>query len=199
MSDEGSRFHTRPSLLLRVRDPLDAASWRTFVDVYGPLVYGHCRRLRLRHEDAEDVTQRAFSRVMQAIGGFDYRSEAGRFRDWLGTIVQHEIYRFWRQSRRRTDGIQPDDAGALERVEAKTADTAWNEEFNAHVLRTALDRSRPRFEPDTWRAFELLWLEDRPAGEVAKELRRTIDWVYVAKSRVLKLLSAEVRELSKDG
>ena len=72
MGDAADR-PTPPSLLLRVRDPADAAAWRTFVDIYGPLVYGYCRSARLAHEDAEDVTQEVFGRVNEAIRTFEYR------------------------------------------------------------------------------------------------------------------------------
>lgn len=87
MSDGSSGYATRPSLLLRLRDPKDAAAWQAFVEVYGPLVYGHSRRRGLRHEDAEDVTQRVFARIVDAIRTFAYQPDIGRFRDWPGTIV----------------------------------------------------------------------------------------------------------------
>ncbi len=50
----------------------------------------------------------------------------------------------------------------------------------------------------TWRAFELAWLEDRPALDVANQLDIPIESVYVAKSRVLKRLEAEVLTLAAD-
>src|SRR6202011_2853180 len=81
MTDPAQR-PTSPSLLLRVRDPADAAAWGTFVDTYGPLVYGHCRGTGLPHEDAEDVTQEVFARVSEAIRAFEYRPEVARFRTW---------------------------------------------------------------------------------------------------------------------
>jgi RNA polymerase sigma-70 factor (ECF subfamily) len=65
-------------------------------------------------------------------------------------------------------------------------------------LATALERSRPHFEEQTWRAFELAWLEKRTAAEVAELLKVPIDRVYVAKSRVLERLQQEVQELAED-
>jgi RNA polymerase sigma factor (sigma-70 family) len=196
--EQPSGAPTRPSLLLRLRDPQDAAAWGTFVEVYGPLVFGHCRRRGLQHPDAEDVTQKVFVVVAGAIRSFDYRPDVGLFRHWLGTVVRNEVSHFFRKRARETQG--PDGAGeeALDEAEARVEDTAWNEEFNAHVLRVALDRSRPHFEADTWRAFERVWLENRPAAQTAEEMGRPIDWVYVAKSRVLKHLWEEVRELAED-
>jgi RNA polymerase sigma-70 factor (ECF subfamily) len=186
-------------LLLRIRDPRDTAAWRTFVDVYGRLVYRHCRGRGLRHEDTENVTQEVFTQVSQSIRGFDYQPELGRFRDWLGTVTRNEINRFLKkESRAARGGRGAEDEQALDSLSARTEDTAWAEEFNTHLLATALARSRSHFEEQTWRAFERVWLEKRPAAEVAAELNVPIDRVYVAKSRVLERLQQEVKELADD-
>jgi RNA polymerase sigma factor (sigma-70 family) len=199
MAANSSGSSTRPSLLLRVRDPRDAEAWQTFVDVYGRLVYHHCRRRGLGHEDAENVTQEVFARVGQSIGRFDYRPEVGCFRGWLGTVTRNEINRFLKKDARAVHGSGgvAGDHG-LDNAAARGEDTVWAEEFNAHILATALERSRPHFEEQTWRAFELVWLEKRPALEVARELGVPIDRVYVAKSRVLERLQQEVLELAED-
>jgi RNA polymerase sigma-70 factor, ECF subfamily len=197
--DSGSALHTRPSLLLRLRDPADAAAWATFVDVYGPLVYAHARRRGLRHEDAEDVTQKVFARVNGAMRSFDYRPDLGRFRDWLGAVVRNEVYRFLAKETKTVGAANAvEDASVLDAVAAPAADTEWAAEFHAHLLHVALTRCRPRFEEPTWRAFERAWLEHRPAAEVAREFCQPIDWVYTAKSRVLKQLWLEVEELADD-
>src|SRR5579864_458583 len=94
---ESASPETRPSLLLQLRDPADLAAWRSFVGVYGPLVYGLCRRGGLRHEDAEDVTQEVFGRVAKAIRSFEYQPEVGRFRSWLGTLVRNEVNRLFQK------------------------------------------------------------------------------------------------------
>jgi RNA polymerase sigma-70 factor (ECF subfamily) len=199
MAAHSSGSSTRPSLLLRVRDPRDAEAWQTFVDVYGRLVYRHCRCRGLGHEDAENVTQEVFAQVSQSIRRFDYQPEVGCFRGWLGTMTRNEINRFLKKNARVVHGSGGgEDEHGLDSAAARGEDTAWAEEFNAHLLATALARSRPHFEDQTWRAFELVWLENRPALEVARELGVPIDRVYVAKSRVLERLQQEVRDLAED-
>jgi RNA polymerase sigma-70 factor (ECF subfamily) len=186
-------------LLLRIRDPRDTEAWQTFVEVYGRLVYRHCRNKGLRHQDAENATQEVFAKVSQAIRAFDYRPDLGRFRDWLGTVTRHEVQRFLKKEARAAHaGGDAAANGVLGNVVARDEDTNWDEAFHAHVLATALARCRPHFTDQTWRAFELAWLEKRPAAEVAQELNLRIDKVYVAKSRVLDRLEQEVRELAAD-
>jgi RNA polymerase sigma-70 factor (ECF subfamily) len=190
---------TRPSLLLRIRDPRDGEAWATFVDVYGRLVYRHCRGRGLSHEDAENVSQEVFAQVSQSIRSFDYQPDLGRFRDWLGTVTRNEINRLFKKESRAVHGRGGvEDDYELQNAASRGEDTVWTEEFNARLLAAALARSRPHFEESTWRMFELAWLEKRPAVEVAQQLKVPIDRVYVAKSRVLERLQQEVQELAED-
>jgi len=198
MAENDSGLQTRPSLLLRLVDPRNAEAWQTFVDVYGPLVFAHARRRGLCHEDAEDVTQRVFARVSAAIQTFDYQPEIGRFRDWLGPIVRNEGNRFLQQDRGVVRSKGGEQENSLNDCVAPAAETAWTAEFNAHILQLALARAQERFEPPTWRAFELVWLNNTSAADVALQMRQPIDLFYVAKSRVLKQVWAEVQNLTED-
>jgi RNA polymerase sigma factor (sigma-70 family) len=199
MVDESTGQSTHPSLLLRLRQPEDQDAWNLFVSVYAPLIFGHCRRAGLPRADAEDVTQEVFARLSTAIRHFEYQPDLGRFRTWLGTVVRNEILRYRKKSARQPAGVGGEGITAvLDQAVAKQEDNSWVAEFNAHVLQTALARCRPRFEAATWRAFEMVWLENRPPADVAREVGREIAWVYVAKSRVLMQLSQEVRELADD-
>jgi RNA polymerase sigma-70 factor (ECF subfamily) len=183
---------------VRVRDVRDEEAWRTFVPLYAPLVYRAARRQGLQDADAADLTQEVMGEVARAIRSFEYRPERGRFRDWLRTITRRRLARFLRLRARCVE--QPWAGEALERVEGldDRPDADWNESFNAQVLRTALRRIRPCFEPMTWRAFERVWLENRSAAETAGELSLRIDLVYIAKSRVLKRLEKEVHDIAED-
>jgi RNA polymerase sigma-70 factor (ECF subfamily) len=191
--------HTRASLLLRIRDPGDTAAWQAFVDVYGPLIYRHCRRRGLQDADAADLTQEVLFQVSRSIQTFEYRPEQGRFRDWLGTVTENKIRTFLTrqagavQARGEAGQIDP-----LASVAAGEQDTQWAEEFNRHILHLALTRIQPHFEEHVWRAFEGLWRDDHPPSQVARDLGQSIDWVYMVKARVLKRLQEQVQELAED-
>jgi RNA polymerase sigma factor (sigma-70 family) len=195
MADLNSASRTRPSLLLRIRDVDDAEAWSTFVEIYAPVVYHFFRRRGLQDSDAADVTQEVMTQVTRSVGGFTYRPECGRFRDWLGAVARNKLNDHLR-SRRRTARAAGDDA-QLKLAEGDTG-SDWQEEFNAGVLRVALNNIRPHFEPITWRAFEYVWIEGRPAAEVSASLGVPLGAIYVAKSRVLKRLRQEVLALAED-
>lgn len=194
MSESESTLHTRPSLLVRLRDAGDGDSWRTFVDIYAPLIYRWCRRHGPQDADAADLTQDVLAEVVRCIRSFEYQPQRGRFRDWLGTVTRRRLGRFFERSGRATAG-----GDALAQCSAAAPpDAEWTAEFNAHILRIALDRIRPHFEAATWRAFELAWIENRSALETADVLGLPIEKVYVAKSRILKRLEEEVLALAED-
>ena len=186
---------TRPSLLLRMRNLGDRSAWGTFLDTYGPLVYGYARRSGMQDADAAEITQEVLCQVSRSIGTFNYQPQRGKFRGWLGAITRSKISQ-WR--RRHRDPVQTGDDAALKEIVAIQADTTWDEHCNQHLLHLAMHRIRPNFQRDTWRAFELSWLEDRPAEEVAQALSCEVKFVYVAKSRILKRLREEVCHLAED-
>ncbi|CAN5163200.1 sigma-70 family RNA polymerase sigma factor [soil metagenome] len=190
-----SSLNTRPSLLVRIRKVEDAEAWQTFVSLYAPLVFNYSRRRGVQDADATDLTQEVMKEVMKSIRAFDYQPEKGRFRDWFGTVVRRELGRFWEKQKRTG---KPGSAETMAELPAGRVDTAWDEEAHAQILRVALARIRPHFEPVTWQAFTCTWLENRPAAETADALGLPIETVYVAKSRVLKRLEEEVLDLAED-
>ena len=55
------------SLILRVKDPADAASWSDFLSIYRPVVVRMACGLGLQHADADDLAQQVFLSVASAI------------------------------------------------------------------------------------------------------------------------------------
>jgi RNA polymerase sigma-70 factor (ECF subfamily) len=198
MADDASEPLTRPSLLRRMRDPRDTVAWQTFVDVYGPLIYRHARSKGLQDADAAEVTQEVLLQVCRSIQQFEYSPERGRFRDWLGLVTQNKIRRFLHKEAGVVHARGESSDHALERVASPVQDTQWSEDFHRHMLQIALVRVRPHFEEQVWRAFEMVWRDNQVPGAVARELGERIDWVYLAKSRVLKRLQDEIRQLAED-
>lgn len=94
---------TRPSLLLRLRDPSDAAAWRDFDHTYRDLILGYCHARGLQLGDAEDIRQTVMMNLSKAAqGSFEYRPERGRFRNYLARIVQNAIRRHFSRPNQAT-------------------------------------------------------------------------------------------------
>ena len=71
MDDVAPTQSTRPSLLLRIRDPRDSEAWQMFVDTYLLMIYRYGRRMNLQDADAADVSQEGLSEIARCIRTFE--------------------------------------------------------------------------------------------------------------------------------
>jgi RNA polymerase sigma-70 factor (ECF subfamily) len=163
-----------------------------------PLVYRFCRRRGLQDADARDITQQVLSIVHRTIGKFDYDPSRGRFRNWLGAVTSHEIWRHVKQSRRRSQPFRQTTDCEVATLSGAPVDPAWYEEFNGYIFERALARIRSEFEADAWVAFDLTWLRDMKPREAAEHLGKPAAWVYKARYKILERLREELEFLTSD-
>jgi RNA polymerase sigma-70 factor (ECF subfamily) len=195
--DRQSSSQTSSSLLGRLgRDPNDAAAWGEFVRRYGRKVYVWCQRWGLQDADAEDVTQNVLLEVARKMRVFVY-DPSKSFRAWLKTLA-HAAWCDWLEGRRRPGQGSGDKAvlDALASVEARDdLVTRLEEEYDCELLEEAVARVRLRVEPRTWESFRLLAQEGLSGAEAAARLGMKVGTVFVAKSKVQRMLQEEMRRL----
>lgn len=195
--DDFQEWRTSASLLGRLhRDPDDPVAWEEFVAQYGPRVYRWCRRWGLQHTDAEDVAQNVLLEIARQFRSFKY-DPSRSFRGWLRTVSRRAWHRFaaGRSALQKGSGDSRI-ASALESVEAREdLQKQLEEQFDAELLETATTRVRLRIHAKTWKAFELVVYEQLCGAEAAERLGMSVASVYAAKSRVQKMLEAEIRRL----
>jgi RNA polymerase sigma factor (sigma-70 family) len=192
-------LHTRPSLLVRLRDPQDQEAWRTFLDLYAPLIYGFGRKSGLQDADAADLTQIVLQAVSTSIGRLDYEPAKGTFRGWLFGVARNQLGKLRRSQR------QPQGAGDTENLQQLAAYPApedaadwWETEYKRQRFLVAAQRVRPQVNEDSWHAFWQTAVEGRAPSEVAEELKLKLGALYTAKSRVLALIKKEIQLLVEE-
>jgi|SRR5262245_220209 len=190
---------TSPTLLGRLRRaPADEAAWREFVQRYGRQILHWCRQWKLQEADAQDVTQTVLLILAEKMRDFDY-DPAGSFRGWLRTVTQNA----WKKlaSRQHRAGAGSGDTvidDLLQTVAARDDLLAkLEEEFDRELLEQATARVRLRVEPHTWDAFRLVALEGCSGAEAAARLHMKVAAVFVARSRVQKMLREEIELLER--
>ena len=178
---------TRSTLLLRVRDPGDARTWGEFVALYEPLLTAYVRHRGLGAEDARDVVQEVFARLVKALPQFKLNRQQGRFRTWLWQICQSALCDWARQRRRqaRAEDAWLDRLSEPRSSSEADSDDEWDRLHRRRVLSFALETVRARSRPKSWACFERHLLERRPSVEVAAELGLTVAAVNVNGSRIL--------------
>lgn len=174
----GTSLLTRPSLLFRVRQWNDSASWEEFHRLYRRLIYGRARRAGLSHADAEDVAQDVFKRVAETIRDFDTNPERGSFRGWLMKLTHWRIadkfksrHKFQAPTREENDPAGSIDT-LVDNVPAPGADEdEWDREWQQHLLAAASERLAREVKPLHFQVFDLYVLQSWPLLRVTKELR----------------------------
>lgn len=184
-------LETSFSLLERLRLPSDSAAWQRLVELYTPYIQSWLRRQAVQSADIDDLTQEVLRSVVRALPDFQHDLRRGAFRRWLRTITVNHLRSFWRARRPQTLSDQAEQL--LDRLEDPASDLSrqWDEEHDRHVLRRLQELIEPEFEPTTWRAFQMVVLEGRSAGEAAAQLGISANAARIAKSRVLARLRQE--------
>jgi len=136
--------------------------------------------------------------VSRELPGFEHSERPGAFRSWLRTILVHRLRNFWRSRQYRP--IATGDSDLMRQLDEladqnSTMSRVWNQQHDRHVVDRVLELIRPKVAPKTWEAFRRQSIEGTPANVVAGKLGMSIDAVYAAKSRVLKMLRQEAEGL----
>ena len=192
---------TRPSLLVRIRDMRDTQAWSQFVEIYAPLIHGFARKHGLQDADASDLTQDVLRVVAKTIRGLDYDQQRGSFRGWLFTVARNKLRNF--MTRRRPYDQGTGDTGAhklLLEQPAPEEDPAvlWDQDYERQLFACAAKQVRSRVQEATWQAFWQTTVQGKNGKEVARELKMTVAAVYLAKSRIMAQLKAQIRQLREE-
>jgi RNA polymerase sigma-70 factor (ECF subfamily) len=185
---------TTASVLQNLRDFQNRDAWDTFAERFRQPVVSFARSLGLAAADAEDVAQETLIAFAEAYRRGQYDPAKGRLSRFLFGIAYRQALR----GRRVSGG-----AGAAGKVnnpgtdfwsqvpDEQAASGIWDTEWEQALLERCLSQARQEFEPQTFRAFELVVRDERSPDEAAAELGLSVKSVYNAKHRILK----RIREL----
>lgn len=204
---------TRWSLVLGARDGDSAASQAALAELcesYWFPLYAFVRRQGHGPDDAADLTQGFFAKLLEKNYLQDVRPDAGRFRSFLLASLKHFIYNEWdRQQAQKRGGHVPKislDAAlaesryAIEPVESRTPEDLYERHWALTVLQRALERleaetpagKRDRFE--NLRPYLTGDGSDATYAEVAARLGLSEGGVKVAVHRLRHRFGAMLRQ-----
>jgi RNA polymerase sigma-70 factor (ECF subfamily) len=195
---------TRDSLLNRLKDWQDDASWRDFFNTYWKLVYGVALKAGLTEQEAQEVVQETVITVSRRIAEFKYDPAICSFKTWLLNLTRWRIIdqirkrppagaghlQFDHNARTATIERVPDPAGF-------DLETVWNKEWEQQILLTAVQAVKRKVNPEHYQIFHLCVFKEWPVGKVIRELGVSATRVYLAKHRVSALLKREIKALER--
>jgi len=207
-NERSAACETRSSLLSRLRNHDDHASWQDFFDTYWRLIYRAARQAGLNDAEAQDVVQDTVVYVARRIATFRYDRGKGCFKGWLLQTTRWRIADQFRRRSQSAAGVSleedadraygapvealPDPAGNdLERI--------WEEEWTQAVTAEALRRIRARASPRQFQIFDLYVVKGWSVAEVCRVLGVTAAQVYLAKHRLAASVRGELQRLEETG
>lgn len=203
---------TRDSLLNRMRDLGDNASWRDFFETYWELIYNLARKTGLTDPEAQDVVQDTVIAVSRNIANFRTGAEHGSFKAYL---LRQTRWRIADQFRKRdkfarsldldtvkqhqnpgdNDGTATATANRIPDPATLEPDAAWDAEWEKHALKAGLERLKARVSVKQFQMFDLHALQGLSAKETARTLGSSAIAVHMATSRLRRLLKREVARM----
>lgn len=193
---------TRATLLNRLKDWQNQASWQEFFDAYWALIFGVATKHGLLRGEAEDVVQEVMVDIARQMPGFKYDPAKGSFKAWLLNLTR---WRIADQLRKRqpqvaseeTDSHHAEPVTDFQQIQPDL-EKLWDSEWEKHLLNAATTRARRRLDPKQYQIFDLLVNRGWPAEKVSKTLGLPANAVYVAKHRVTEAIKTEFDRIQKE-
>jgi RNA polymerase sigma factor (sigma-70 family) len=201
---QGELLPTRRSLLDRLRNWEDQASWREFFDTYWKFIYSMAIRAGLSDQEAEDVVQETVTSVAKKMPEFQYDPERCSFKGWLMHVTRLRIIDQLRRRMPAAGQPAPDNRDStqtptVQRLPDPSADAAleatWDEEWERNLVDAAMERVKLRVNAEHYQVFYLSAVKGLGTREVARMLQINAGKIYLIRHRLAKEVKREVERL----
>jgi RNA polymerase sigma factor (sigma-70 family) len=194
---------TRQSLLSRLKDWKDQASWHLFFETYWKLIYSTAIKAGLSDAEAQDVVQNTIISVSKNLPAFEYNPQKGSFKAWLLKLTRWRIVDEFRRRQKHIylplhDEGGANHASALEAIPdplSMQLEKYWDEEWESTLVNAALRRVKSKVDANHFQVFDLYVLRGWSVSRVAKALNIRASHVYLVKHRINRLVKKEIQEL----
>ena len=171
----------------------DEAAWLRLFELYAPAIRKFAEYQGA--DDAEDVAQEVFLKLVNVLRDGGYVADAGKFRSYLATMIRHELISRWRKAQVRgmganipVDSLDAGDEPAVPPEQVAIIDAKWqlarHEAAVEHALTKTAISARSR---EIYRAYVL---DDLPIDDVASRFGVTKNHIGQIKLRVGRMIAA---------
>lgn len=191
-------YHTRQTLLGKIRNRHDQGAWQEFSSFYKAYIYQVIANMGVAKDDVEDVRQRVLVVLWKKLPEFDYQPDKCKFRTWMNQVTRFEVLKYFKTSSRQKN--------LLERVNELDVQDEFNvpdieeiaeKEWELHISNLAWSNIKDDFKGHAEECFQL-FNEGWTANKIAEKLELELNTVYVLRQRVVKKLCIEIRRLDQE-
>lgn len=160
----------------------DEISWDEFYTRYCGIVRDLAKFNGLDDAEADDICQQVMLQFFKQSKTFKFDPDIARFRTYFGRIITSKIANYFREKKEEpSDEIEVED-------EKKPTDELFLNEWRKMILKEAERELKNRVAPETFQAYELYAVQNRPVEKVAAYLDCSVNQVYQAKKRCFAML-----------
>ena len=190
---------TSLSLISRLQQLGDGASWAEFLRLYQPVVYRVARRRGLQEADAQDVVQQVFVSISRSIATWQGGADLPPFRAWLTVITRNAILKsLTRQPRDSAAGTSSVMEMLHQLPDCGETASDFQIETQREIVRRAAEQIRTEFTAEIWTLFWQTAIDGVPIAEIAGSTRRSPGSIYIARHRVLARLKGAVQQMTQE-
>ena len=161
----------------------DQVAMRNIVERYKQQVFRLCFQMLGQREDAEDVSQEAFVRVLKSLPRWDQRRA---FEPWLMTIAANRCRTQLAQRQRRRQTVQS--------LPFAPSDDRWARSNDADHLLEEVELVLRKLPATHRQAFQLFHKKQMPYAKIAESLNVPVGtvktWVHRARNELIQQLTA---------
>ena len=175
----------RELLLLFKEEATREAAYTKIVRKYQERLYWHIRRLVVNHEDANDVLQNTFIKVLRYLENF--REEANLY-TWLYRIATNETLTFLEKEKKRaTLSMSDDDNGLSNKLKAEKG-------YDINKLEWKLQKAIQSLPEKQRIVFTLRYYDEMPYEEMSKVLETSTGALKASYHHAVKKVEEFLKE-----
>ena len=196
---------TRATLIQRLKNWQDQASWQDFFDTYWKLIFTVAIQAGLTEVEAQDVVQETMFSVARHMPSFTY-DRVGSFKTWLLNMtrwrIRDQIRR--RQSlahRRPFSSETATGTSTADKVvdpSTENLDALWDSQWEQNLFEAAIAKVKRSVDPQKYQVFDLYVKKEWSAEKVAEAFGINVSQVYLAKRRISEMIKEEFKRLTAE-
>lgn len=195
--ENGDLIPTKASLLGRLKNSKDQASWQEFFDTYSGLIYSVARKAGLSDGDAKNVLEGTMDSVAEHMPKFKYDPELVSFKSWLQQIIRLQIISRTLKRRPSSGALAREKAAMESEPSANAMDRVWETEWKTNLHNAAIANVKRRLDPKNFQIYDLQVNKKLPPEKIAAAMGISADQVNAAKRNVSEMIQAEVKRLEE--
>ena len=194
-------FHTRMTLIAKLRNQHDEKSWEEFIHFYQKYIQVLIVKDGVPSKDVDDLTQKVLLKLWKNLPEFNYQPHKCKFRSWMRVVVGNMVTSYFRNQGKlerdleRAELVRRNEENEL--ADQPDIDERIDQEWKLHISRLAWDNIKDQFTGSVGECFQM-FTRGHSVDEICDKLNIKRNSAFVFRQRVIEKLTKEIRRLDDE-